>query len=112
MGPSGVEGTFMKTAEHTLQVLQRNKDALLTILSAVVEDPLYKWSLTPVEVQQQEKYKAAEKAVATIKLKLQGYENATAGEQHRTLAQVEHLTKSARNPDNLSQMYPNWKPWI
>lgn len=55
MGPSGVEGTFIKSAEETTAVLRKNSDALLTILSAVVDDPLYKWSLSPVEARKRQK---------------------------------------------------------
>ena len=54
MGPLGVEGTFTKSAEETMAVLRKNADALLTILSAVVDDPLYNWSLTPVEARKRQ----------------------------------------------------------
>ena len=43
MGPLGTEGTFTTAAVTTLSTLKENTDALLTILSAVVADPLYKW---------------------------------------------------------------------
>ena len=55
MGPLGVEGTFIKSAEETTAVLRKNADALLTILSAVVDDPLYRWSLSPVEAKKRQK---------------------------------------------------------
>lgn len=45
MGPLGTEGTFTKAAEATLSALQQNANGLLTILSAIVSDPLYKWSV-------------------------------------------------------------------
>lgn len=141
MGPSGVEGTFIGSAEETTRVLRNNSDALLTILSAVVNDPLYKWSLSPVEARKRQKdceandekvitdvggvaglttdlgsseaqNKAAAKAVAKIKAKLQGYEDWTSGEQHGILGQVLLLVNSARDPDNLCAMFPGWSPWI
>jgi ataxia telangiectasia mutated family protein len=56
--------------------------------------------------------KAAAKAVAKIKAKLQGYEDSTSGEQHGVLGQVLLLVNSARDPDNLCQMFPGWSPWI
>ena len=49
MGPCGTEGTFVRSCEHTMSVLRKNASTLLTILSAVVADPLYKWSVSPVE---------------------------------------------------------------
>ena len=42
MGPTGTEGAFTAAAEATTQVLRENSSTLLTILSAVVSDPLYK----------------------------------------------------------------------
>eukprot|EP00985_Skeletonema_marinoi_P025478 scaffold18791_cov123-Skeletonema_marinoi.AAC.4 len=52
MGPSGTDGVFFKAAEATLGVLRNNSDTLLTILSAVVSDPLYKWSISPQKARQ------------------------------------------------------------
>lgn len=49
MGPLGTEGIFIKAAEATLSALKENSTALLTILSAIVADPLYKWSITSFE---------------------------------------------------------------
>jgi len=63
MGPSGTDGVFFKAAEETLTVLRNNSDTLLTILSAVVSDPLYKWSISPQkarEMQQQQESKEEE----------------------------------------------------
>jgi ataxia telangiectasia mutated family protein len=63
MGPSGTDGVFFKAAEETLTVLRNNSDTLLTILSAVVSDPLYKWSISPQkasELQQQQESKEEE----------------------------------------------------
>lgn len=45
MGPLGIQGNFRKAAEATLAALKENSSALLTILSAIVADPLYKWSI-------------------------------------------------------------------
>eukprot|EP00526_Cylindrotheca_closterium_P003109 CAMPEP_0113661194 /NCGR_PEP_ID=MMETSP0017_2-20120614/33299_1 /TAXON_ID=2856 /ORGANISM="Cylindrotheca closterium" /LENGTH=1447 /DNA_ID=CAMNT_0000575871 /DNA_START=116 /DNA_END=4457 /DNA_ORIENTATION=+ /assembly_acc=CAM_ASM_000147 len=160
MGPSGVEGIFIKSAEETSAVLRKNSDALLTILSAVVDDPLYKWSLSPVEARKRQKSgddndgddndgnsngssgrrstratknrpseaslsedngsinnnnkeenQAGIKAIAKIKAKLQGYEDSTSGELHGIEGQVQVLVNSARDPDNLCQLFPGWSPW-
>lgn len=67
MGPSGTEGTFSHAAEYTTRVLRENAPALLTILSAVVSDPLYKWSVSPVKARQrqmeEEQYESSRKNV-------------------------------------------------
>ncbi len=63
MGPSGTDGVFFKAAEATMGVLRNNADTLLTILSAVVSDPLYKWSISPQkarELQQEQTIKEEE----------------------------------------------------
>jgi len=52
MGPSG---TFTKSAEATAIVLRENSNALLTILSAVASDPLYRWSVSPVEARHRQR---------------------------------------------------------
>jgi len=55
MGPCGTEGTFVRSSEQTMSVLRKNASTLLTILSAVVADPLYKWSVSPVEGMRRQK---------------------------------------------------------
>lgn len=139
MGPSGTEGTFVSSAEETIRVLRKNTGALLTILSAVVEDPLYRWNLTPVEARERQapnefdeakgvaaakanalaaslfptdQNKAAAMAIGKIKAKLQGYEDSTSGEQHGVLGQVLLLINSARDADNLCKMFVGWMPWV
>jgi ataxia telangiectasia mutated family protein len=140
MGPCGTEGTFFRSAEETTRVLRKNAGALMTILSAVVADPLYKWNVSPVEARQrqtakdkdsearyvvngdenrdmdgwssnEDKNKAAEKTIAKINEKLKGYEDSTSGEQQSVEGQVQLLINSARDADNLSTMYPGWSPW-
>ncbi len=134
MGPSGTDGVFSKAAEATIGVMRNNADTLLTILSAVVSDPLYKWSLSPqVATQHQRKddesrtdqhgaqvssatdenrNDAADRAIAKIHEKLQGYEDGTSGE-HKTIAgQVKLLINEARDCDNLCVMFSGWAPWF
>jgi ataxia telangiectasia mutated family protein len=145
MGPTGIEGTFTKAAEATMTVLKLNSNALLTILSAIVSDPLYKWNVSPVKARQRqllsvsenddddsaahfqgrgigaddpedelgsEKNEAAANAIAKIQEKLQGYEDGTSGEQQSVEGQVQLLINSAKDPDNLCDMYVGWGPWM
>ena len=133
-GPLGTEGTFTKTAEQTLDILKENSDALLTILSALVADPLYRWTISRVQALKfqremneedldqigklledradSDENEAAAHAIARVHEKLQGYEDGTAGEQQTTESQVQLLIEAARSQDNLSQMFPGWAPWI
>ena len=54
-GPNGTDGTFTTAARATLNVLRGNTSTLLTVLSAVVSDPLYKWCISPVAARQRQR---------------------------------------------------------
>jgi ataxia telangiectasia mutated family protein len=54
MGISGVEGTFRKCSEEVLRVLRARTLQLLTILEVVIHDPLYKWSLSPLQARKRQ----------------------------------------------------------
>lgn len=134
MGPCGTEGLFVNVAEETISVLRQHVEELLAILSAVVADPLYKWSINPTKAIQRQsdeertaiydpddglneppsdrKSQATTKAINKIKEKLQGYEDSTSGEQQGIEGQVQLLINSARDPNNLCNIFPGWGPWI
>lgn len=136
MGPSGTDGVFSKAAEATMSVMRNNADTLLTILSAVVSDPLYKWSLGPLKANQHQRNDdenhskmdlpsawmtstmdesgndAADRAIAKIHEKLEGYEDGTSGEHKTVAGQVKLLINEARDPGNLSVMFAGWAPWM
>lgn len=48
----GTAGTFTSAARATTKVLRENSSALLTVLSAVVSDPLYKWNVSTAKGRQ------------------------------------------------------------
>jgi len=48
----GTEGAFTSAARATTKVLRENSSALLTVLSAVVSDPLYKWNVSTAKGRQ------------------------------------------------------------
>ena len=136
-GPTGTEGRFTTTALQTMRALKQNAEALLTILSAVTADPLYRWSLNPkVERKRREilgigrsstgvdlgeedgrtsgpenTNEGATQAVRKVREKLSGYEDGTAGEQQSTEGQVHFLINLASDVESLSHMYPGWAPW-
>ena len=135
LGPTQHEGIFTSAAESTLSVLRKNADSLLTILSAVVNDPLYKWSVSPMQARRrqqritlaeegmvgktahrdddpEDRNEAANHAIRRVREKLNGYEDGTSGEQQTIEGQVRFLVRAARDLDDLSQMYPGWAPWM
>ena len=134
MGPCGTEGLFVNVAEETMSLLRQHVQELLAILSAVVTDPLYKWSMNRSKSRQVQSNKVREtlydpedgssdpssysksqiatKTINKIKEKLQGYEDSTSGEQQGIEGQVQFLINSARDPNNLCKLFPGWGPWI
>jgi serine-protein kinase ATM len=134
LGPTGTNGMFTRAAERTLTVLKQNSEALLTILSAIVSDPLYRWSVSPVKKRTLQRdddgrspqgrkaadrrelpshnNEAAVQAIRRVREKLQGYEDGTFGEPQSCEGQVQLLVNLAKDADILSAMYFGWAPWL
>jgi serine-protein kinase ATM len=132
-GPTSTDGAFTIAAETTMEVLRANTNTLITVLSAVVSDPLYSWSVSPVKARQREDESifakensempalaimsendndVATRTIAKINEKLHGYEEGTFGEMQTIEGQVRLLINAARNPDNLCNLYYGWMPWL
>lgn len=60
LGTTGTAGLFTTASESILSVLRQNAPALLTILSAVVSDPLYSWSMSPVKARERQALASAD----------------------------------------------------
>ena len=140
MGPCGTEGTFSRAAEQATVVLRENSDALLTILSAVVSDPLFAWNMTPHKARKRQRSDNGEaeaedieleneaadavdktlvdmneagiRALARIQEKLQGYEDGSSGERQSVEGQVQMLINAARDEDNLCRLYCGWSAML
>ena len=140
LGPLGTEGTFVAAAEATMDVLRENSGTILSVLSAVVSDPLYKWCISPVTArkrqsddeiqdtaqdgsnrfmnnhdsnkQNRSENDAAILALAKVREKLQGYEEGLAGERQSVEGQVRFLISSATDKENLSALFSGWAPWL
>jgi ataxia telangiectasia mutated family protein len=140
MGPCGTVGTFSRAAEQATIVLRENTDALLTILSAVVSDPLFAWNMTPREARNRQRAdnegggedmeleneaaatkddkmsgdlnEAGIRALARIQEKLQGYEDGSSGERQGVEGQVQMLINAARDEDNLCRLFCGWSAFV
>jgi tetratricopeptide (TPR) repeat protein len=66
MGISGFEGTFRRSCEEVLRVLRENSTQLLTILEVVIHDPLYKWSLSPLQARQKQQKGTIDKTLLAL----------------------------------------------
>jgi phosphatidylinositol kinase/protein kinase (PI-3 family) len=45
LGVTGVQGAFLRSCEVTLSVLRGASHALVTLLSVILDDPLYRWNV-------------------------------------------------------------------
>jgi hypothetical protein len=138
MGITGAEGVFRRCCEEMMHVLRRNHHSLLQILEVLIHDPLYVWSLSPLQaLQRQQKdvidvdsllknnnsnnkaddegggaksanNRDAESALLRVRQKLLGVEN---GEHLNVAAQVNMLINQARDPQLLSKLYVGLAAW-
>lgn len=134
MGIFRTEGAFRKCCEEVMRVLRSNSMALLTVLSVVIHDPLYKWSLSPAAARARQSKDpgprmragqdameetgrsqfgrdAGERTLLRIKAKLQGFDDPT-GEGLSVEGQVDQLISEAQSIENLSRLFPGWAPWL
>jgi len=124
MGNTGVEGVMRRCCEETLRVLRHEKDALLTVLSVFIHDPLYKWALTLDVANKKQESEViddvkddivgnadANRTLLRIQQKLEGIEAGDTSARG-VEGQVQHLLAEAMNPENLSRMYIGWQPYL
>lgn len=119
LGVTGVEGAFRRTAEITMGILRDNKESLMSVLQAMVHDPLGEWVATDRRAR-----KAADKpgASAGARKALQSVSDKLDGKLHRPgiSDEVRHSTKNlvhmlicdATSTQHLGQMYIGWAPYL
>ncbi|CRK98224.1 CLUMA_CG011587, isoform A [Clunio marinus] len=125
MGVCGVEGTFRKTCEKTLEIMRNNEKILTTILEVILYDPMYAWTLSTRqaqryqygdeideessdEIDQEKKHSMASRALLKIQSKLKG--QADASSRYTSVeGQVECLIQTAMNPALLSKLFCGWQ---
>ena len=129
MGVAGIEGAFRRCCEETMRVLRHRQEVLLTIVEVLLHDPLYRWTLSPLEALRIQREAAEEdsanvavhdasnedtnrdatRALLRLKQKLNGIEH---GPALSVEGQVNQLINEARDPQRLSQMYHGWAAWL
>uniref|UniRef100_A0A4W3IF29 non-specific serine/threonine protein kinase n=1 Tax=Callorhinchus milii TaxID=7868 RepID=A0A4W3IF29_CALMI len=130
MGITGVEGVFRRCCEKTMEVMRNSQEALLTIVEVLLYDPLFDWTMNPLKalnlqqrpeedadihstlhttIDVQSINKVAERVLLRLQEKLKGVE------ERAVLSvggQVNLLIQQARDPKNLSRLFPGWQPWV
>ncbi|XP_051881913.1 serine-protein kinase ATM isoform X4 [Pristis pectinata] len=142
MGITGVEGVFRRCCEKTMEVMRSAQEALLTIVEVLLYDPLFDWTMNPLKalyLQQRPEEdadlqstlnstvagddtecdgkiidtksinKVAERVLLRLQEKLKGVEE---GAVLSVGGQVNLLIQQARDPKNLSRLFPGWQPWV
>ncbi|PKI83205.1 non-specific serine/threonine protein kinase [Malassezia vespertilionis] len=120
LGVTGVEGAFRRTAEVTMHILRANKESLMSVLQAMVHDPLGEWLVTERRARHKlgEKHSAslgARKALASVSDKLDGKlrrPGISDEVRHTTKNLVHMLICDATSNQNLGQMYIGWAPYL
>ncbi|KAI8929063.1 hypothetical protein BC831DRAFT_33247 [Entophlyctis helioformis] len=124
-GLTGTQGLFRKSCELSLQILQDNRESLMTVLETFLHDPLCEWSKSrrsgpPREDYSEQENERARRILATIERKLSGLHMPAAGGNGAggsgggmplsVPAQVSELIDEATSAKNLSAMYIGWAP--
>lgn len=109
LGVTGVDGVFRRAAEVSMSILRDNKDSLMSVLEAMIHDPLVEWTpslkkrgSTGVELRLDE----ARGALTTVRHKLEGFKRRQAASEMRltTPNLVDSLIRDATSPTNLALM--------
>ncbi|CAH2104651.1 unnamed protein product [Euphydryas editha] len=125
-GSSGVEGTFRRCCERTLQLLRDNQETLLTILEVLLCDPLYLWIIPTTPNTKNSSSQGggaggagdagaglAARALLAVSSKLSGADGGAAGAAGVSVpGHVARLLHCAADPANLALLFPGWQPYL
>ncbi|PWN38433.1 uncharacterized protein FA14DRAFT_118905 [Meira miltonrushii] len=122
LGITGVEGVFRKAAEITMNILREHKDSLMSVLEAMVHDPLVEWNLEGGKSKvtgsrADPRVAEARKALDPISRKLLGQlrrhgHHGAWTSVHSTNALVDALIRDATSSTLLAQMYIGWASYL
>jgi phosphatidylinositol kinase/protein kinase (PI-3 family) len=100
MGAAGPAGAFMSCAEATVRVLRAGASPVLTILSVLLNDPLYRWQCSPQEKARRQLSTVGEGAIAGQASLVSGA--AYGGDRGRSASTL----RAARAPSSLRYLAP------
>ncbi|KAJ1032614.1 hypothetical protein NDA16_000637 [Ustilago loliicola] len=123
MGVTGCDGVFRKSAEITMSILRDNRDSLMSVLEAMVHDPLGEWSVPEDRHRCKSSTKKSDPRVVEARRALDPVANKLDGRIYRlgsreptppysTNNLVDALIKEATSPINLAKMYIGWSSWL
>lgn len=120
LGVTGVEGAFRRSAEVTMGILRSNKESLMSVLQAMVHDPLGEWVATDRRSRGRQAERSgvstgAHRALTGVSDKLDGKlrrPGVSDEVPHSTKNLVHMLICDATSNQNLAQMYIGWAPYL
>jgi len=138
MEVSGIEGTFRLTCENVIRILRQNKESLMAVLEAFVDDPIINWRLltnspdnnsnkssvinepsgrSPTtdrsfpETVPEILNRRAVQVISRVSKKLTGKDFAIDDQPLDVSEQVQRLINQATSHENLCQCYIGWCPF-
>jgi serine/threonine-protein kinase ATR len=102
MGPSGYEGTYRKSCEIVLRVLQQNKMSLLSVFETLVHDPIVEWK----------RYGERQTIQARAKRQLDAIERKIDATGNSIQDEVSRLIQEATSKSNLATMFIGTLSWM
>ncbi|SPO22580.1 related to serine-protein kinase atr [Ustilago trichophora] len=123
MGVTGCDGVFRKSAEITISILRDNRDSLMSVLEAMVHDPLGEWNVPDDRHRSKNSSKKVDPRVAEARRALDPVANKLDGRIYKlgsrdptppysTNNLVDALIKEATSSVNLAKMYIGWSSWL
>ncbi|KAL1495246.1 hypothetical protein AB1Y20_017107 [Prymnesium parvum] len=112
LGPTGVEGLYRSSCEHTLRALQTDaaSKALLTLLEAFVDEPMDGWAAARGGgAARLHRHLDAEVALLEVQRKLVGADEVGSVDAE---SRVQQLIQMATDESRLMRMPPSWEPWL
>lgn len=116
MGPLGTRGLFHQAAVNTLNLMVKQKETLMNVLSSFLYDPLVEWRPSRCKLQGEVKNEEGKTSISMIEERLKGYVKST---QRKTKGlplaadgHVDLLIKEATDENNLCQMYLGWAAYM
>lgn len=122
MGVTGCEGVFRRAAEITMAILRSNKDSLMSVLEAMIHDPLVEWgpddrhrSKSSSSSRSDPRVAHARASLDPVASKLDGRQRISNSRSYMpptsTNALVDALIRDATSNGKLSQLYIGWCAW-
>lgn len=127
MGVSGVNGTFRKTCEKTIEILREHEKTLMTILEVLLYDPMYVWSIGAKHARarqlndsderdslatEENHDSMATRALQRVQAKLKGFADDTSTCYPSIDGQIQYLIQAATDVGNLSKLFRGWQAYL